>query len=1823
MGFEQWQKESSGFDAWQRGNVAVAEPEIDWTKEPTIPVDPTGQRYVLQQQAGAEPGSIGQPAIPQVPMESAIEQAGGLAVKTQQKAAGYLPNAKELGVVGKTFLDTIRWDTPSDAGFKDLSQFPEGREYYNNEVGEILDRARWVRTYVISLGGRLGPKSLKGELKEHAAKFSGLGPVVVPATTETAQLALEWGWLYPQMFKAAGMTTESIKRIPQVAKAMKSLEASGGLSKIAAKFPRVYATVKGAGGAFIKGEMVGQSLGLAESVGKDMKPADILWHMNKQGAQFGTIAAVFSAVGSADQAIAIKRLRNQMLTRGLQQIRQMSQGVIGTPGGKAKMKSLKTFEDAMVKYVDDVVAAYEAELTGAVKNELYKNIRGKAPRAQQAINDFLKSGYRPELESFAGKSPLKTGMGERPPVDVMRGEPTTRAGEVIREVKEFGKAAKHPVKAVQEVLKKAEVSRPRPSAESVMPKEGKTVLPVPPTQPSAAKPPIKAEEQGVKGAKAQEGARDALFRVGEAQVGVIEAIKKHGFGGITKAEKHPVLVEAEKQKQLAENDLFNSLNPKFKIGDSFDAKGQAWIVENANFDLAQSADTMRKTGFPSTFTFHSISARTVDGKERYTFFHNELDWLKTIDTSVALKDVITQPPTEDKPAKGLMTTQQMFDRAATIRANRAARQAERDKVRDDLFAKHKATGDRIRKEAQERRTKAQRQHKGAVEQLFKKGKPVAQDLRDMYPDLVEKYEGKAAKEAWQDVKTKLVTEKPLGVYDESPLGGQDVLVEPIEKAPIIKEVRKNEGEEAAQIVKDLLDKEIHTIDTHVKPGEILVQIESSRSVPESVENLKILSDAGLLWEPQEGMTYVRVPRTQPPTEAKPAPTKAAKEASKGGHRNITVRKVPSYNVIKNIRVQNVDKLTDTQLVNLFAKYRVAKSAAQRGRLSDDYYLSAAGPASSGVAPKNAWVTGELETKDDFISEQYKAEIEKRGLADKYTIWDETLTLTPTAAKAGKGKAVTSKAIALAAETGKKTLYEKETPREVQEFLRRKHNLAPLTVTKDTKDAANVMDAYFAEGDDQTAQAKVEGIRLQKQVKQVMKSKKFGPTQIQADMAIQVYIDLKNNPDQMKYYDKLTKQQKAVVDLAQNLPVELKAVADDIIKLNNKIGLNALDKGIIGNVIENYSMRLWEGTKQKDRPLFRKFGTKTARAKHRTLEGILHGWSLGKKLRVRGATNAHVLMRTQVATTIVDRQLLKTAKEWGLIGNQQHDDWVKIEHPNFTDWKWAGKVEDAKTYGKNFFVTEDGNLMERVPMYAEPKLGKHLNNALGTSSLYGIPGVKTLTEYNAILKRWILFTSFFHHQAYIRSYMLGGKTGLRNLSPTQAYKAGKQAIENYTPDFQRGIRNGLTVGLMQDFDEVSRSKISVFGRMLNKVPVAGHLAKGINWLRKKNEDWLFGKIGPYLKVQAYLLEYAAGVKKHRKALEKGIITLDDIAATAAKLANDDFGGLHLRRMGRNPTLQHIFRLLALAPDWTESNVRSAVKAFKLGEEGRVYRAFWARIAAKGLLAIVFFNYLMSLFDDERDFVERYKMAWKNGKMRWMDIDITPLYRATGGKADKQKYFSLFGHFKDPIKFVAREKFKEPSLKDVPDPVRSLLKSAKYKGSVITRIFADGITGKDWKGSEFTTILELLGSDDKGVYVTSRKGKYEKGDPKGGKLKGELTKWSMGGVKPLGLEQVPSFLIYEAKAATPIQVQNGIHYLLGQMDGFDAVLKGLGAHMSSTYDPAEKYQGLSKAELVETLKGYTYKEDWQGHHYIVDPTTWRPHKGEERMVERLNKMIKEQR
>ncbi|HUV71677.1 MAG TPA: hypothetical protein VMW25_01575, partial [Clostridia bacterium] len=320
--------------------------------------------------------------------------------------------------------------------------------------------------------------------------------------------------------------------------------------------------------------------------------------------------------------------------------------------------------------------------------------------------------------------------------------------------------------------------------------------------------------------------------------------------------------------------------------------------------------------------------------------------------------------------------------------------------------------------------------------------------------------------------------------------------------------------------------------------------------------------------------------------------------------------------------------------------------------------------------------------------------------------------------------------------------------------------------------------------------------------------------------------------------------------------------------------------------------------------------------------------------------------------------------------------------------------------------------------------------------------------------------------------------------------------------------------------------------------------------------LFGTMGAGLKAKAAMIEYRNLLKKH-----PGMDT-NRAAKLAANLINDDFGGLHLQRMGRNPTLQHIFRLFALAPDWTESNIRSMVKMVGAGtkEERSMYRKFWAGIATKGVLLTVAANALFSMGaeDDDDKFFNKLKRAWGTGKdwkkLRWLDVDITNLYKALGGKSTDRKYFSIIGHFKDPLKFAT-----------------STVKSAHHKGSVIYKTFFELLSGEDWAGRRFTTLPELLG-------VGSDLGKRE-----AEKLRGKAVTWQGG--KGEG-STIPSYLLAQARGLQPVQVQNLISYASGEMEGFDALMNSMGLGVRTTYGGEEGRFAKNKRAIKKVKDEYKY-------------------------------------
>ncbi len=641
----------------------------------------------------------------------------------------------------------------------------------------------------------------------------------------------------------------------------------------------------------------------------------------------------------------------------------------------------------------------------------------------------------------------------------------------------------------------------------------------------------------------------------------------------------------------------------------------------------------------------------------------------------------------------------------------------------------------------------------------------------------------------------------------------------------------------------------------------------------------------------------------------------------------------------------------------------------------------------------------------------------------------------------------------------------------------------------------------------------------------------GETLAQVDDALAVYIDMQNNPDSYSAENilGLSPELQTLVERAQSLSPEQQAFGDRLIAENAALGLEAMDAGIIKNIHDNYSARFWKKSLTSGAGKA-KFTTSTGRARQRTLPSLIEGWQRGLQLDVTGAIDAQRLARQQIAQVIHDRNFVKLGEKAGLFSEDRSEELpVRIEHPNFAVWKWKGKAEEGKIYGsKDTFIDGDGNIRQRVVMYADPKMGKFLNNVLGSSALFNIPGVGTITKYNSIIKHMVLTAALFHHQAYLRSFMLAS----RGVNPVTAYRAGREAIENFVPELQELVHEGLTIGKVLDFTLAGERESTIIGNVIDKVPMASGVRKALRALSRKNSEILFQKLGPYLKVQAGLLDYRHQLQKQDKAIREGKITRQEIAKNVSNNVNDDFGGLNLQRMGRNPTAQHIFRLLSLAPDWTESNVRSMVKAFKTGHEGKVYREMWGRVAMKGIGTTILFNAIMSGLNDEDDFIKQYKRAWDSGNLRWLDVDITPLLKAVGLKPASRKYFSLIGHFRDPVKFII-------------EPPRSI----KGKSSILGRMITEMIVGTDWKGREFTSFGELL-----------RTGEAVAPHPFGG-----------GPINPL---QFPSFILKQAEQSTPVQVQSLIQWQRGEMDAFDAITRGAGMHTSTAPKPKRKIRKIRK-------------------------------------------------
>ena len=339
--------------------------------------------------------------------------------------------------------------------------------------GEIADRLRNMRTRVLAPLAYIMPgvnrKELITELDKEAEKFSGFGPAIVPASGEVSALAVEW-IAYGELFRVAHTGTEAIKGIPAVARVLYGIERMGGVKQFAAKFPKIYQTVKNANTAGTVGAEVFAGIqalkGIDEGTPYRQQIKDVLF----SGVKGYGVGMTFSLVSRADVALHARKLRNTMTDALKAEIKSsynqfdkaadlaeaaaktgIVDGKMVTIGGRgeflrqhgkgfnAQMEALKRNG---LQQIDNIVAATEAELLGAIEGDLFKNTRGKVISPQEAAKQFMK-GYIPgKGESIrAGKAvePFKKGLGKSKPSIEM---PTTKAGEIREDIGQIVKQIK-------------------------------------------------------------------------------------------------------------------------------------------------------------------------------------------------------------------------------------------------------------------------------------------------------------------------------------------------------------------------------------------------------------------------------------------------------------------------------------------------------------------------------------------------------------------------------------------------------------------------------------------------------------------------------------------------------------------------------------------------------------------------------------------------------------------------------------------------------------------------------------------------------------------------------------------------------------------------------------------------------------------------------------------------------------------------------------------------------------------------------------------------------------------------------------------------------------------------------------------------------------------------------------------------------------------------------------------------------------------------------------------------------------------------------------
>lgn len=169
-----------------------------------------------------------------------------------------------------------------------------------------------------------------------------------------------------------------------------------------------------------------------------------------------------------------------------------------------------------------------------------------------------------------------------------------------------------------------------------------------------------------------------------------------------------------------------------------------------------------------------------------------------------------------------------------------------------------------------------------------------------------------------------------------------------------------------------------------------------------------------------------------------------------------------------------------------------------------------------------------------------------------------------------------------------------------------------------------------------------------------------------------------------------------------------------------------------------------------------------------------------------------------------------------------------------------------------------------------------------------------------------------------------------------------------------------------------SKSSLISRGIRK---AGPVGRAVSDVVDGYQDYLFHQYIPGLKFKTYEAMVGRNLKLYAKELARGEMSPADVKLVSAEQANAAYGHLNYALLDRNPTMQHLIQLAALAPDFLEARVRFAGQGIKglTGGKGGIeqFKAIAILAAVQAGSALVMSNLLGSKYDPQHPFEVVYK------------------------------------------------------------------------------------------------------------------------------------------------------------------------------------------------------------------------------------------------------------